>query len=827
MMTLSSGKGDAGPFESLEEMRAAYNGLVRGYGEMRGGEPPADFLRRLNQFIARGRETGTLLDDPRDRLDAQSMLNFWATILYRYRQTPEDEPAVTTLLAFGSSRPDGAAASSAPFLAPPESGEYVGRAGFLADLKQQLGTRTAIALYGPLGAGVTGVAAKLAHELRETFPDGVLWASLGERPDVTAALAAWGEALNLQGRDENRFTDLEHKKKVIRRALARRRTLIVIDDVWQAEAALELKLGGPFCAHVVTTYLMQIALSFDTDGTVAVPGLIPSDGLELFARYVPEATLAQEGEARLLIEELDGSPLGLSLLAKYHKFGLAGGQLDFKEMREQLAAIKTCIGPPEPPLSPTAQPFKAPVPPSLLASITWCYEHLLDDERKVLQAFARFPAKPNSFPEDAARQITDDDRGVLERLIDYGLVERYGHGRYTLHRAIADYLKRAAARNTEAEQGRRLVDFYVSVAREHAADLDVLQREEQNILAALETAWNGRMWRQLIEVVGSLLDYFDHRGLFALAKEWLGRALEAARELADRKGQGEVLLNLGHMEERLSEYADAAEHLEAALTIARELDDRGSIARALQELGVVAMAQMNYPVAEQHLKDALEEANNLGDTARECALYTRLGWMQRGMGNFDKAKEYSLKGLELARANEDAEQTGELLLSLGVIAYLEGDYSRAVTLDLEGLDYAEKAHDSRLRCGLLQALGGAEICLGEFEKAEAHLLESQRLAREIGHRWYGSVIWKEFGELRLRQEYMNAASESFTKALELAREVNSPELIGLALYGLARTAAARKNFAEARLQGLTCLDIFKATGHQKEWEVQGWLNTLS
>ena len=831
----SSVNGDAAePFKSLDEMRAAYHRLVRRYGKTEVAEPRAELLGEIGTFVARGRLTGTLLDAPDDRWDAQSMLNYWATILYRHRPQREDEPLVTNLAPFGSPRSARAGSRGAPFLAPPEPPDvFVGREDFLSDLKQQLTTPDNLALYGSLGTGMTAIATRLAHdpELRQKFPDGVLWASLGERPDVSGIINRWGEALGLTEAGKNRFVDLEHRKKVVRRDLANRRMLIVIDDAWNAGPALALKLGGPHCAHLVTTYLMPVALSFDTDGTVAVPGLSPSDGLTLFARHVPDAARERTEEILGVIEALEGSPLAISLLARH--LGLNSDKVpppDFGELRRQLLkplTRKEAVEPAGRP-SPTARRADSvDIPPPLWAAIAWCYEHLEEDERRALRALSRFPPKPNSISEEAAHYMTWDGEGTtLKGIVRYGLVERCGQTRFTMHRAVAGYLRPSTRERVEFEDDERMVSFYVRLVSNHESDLPLLQQEEKNILAALELAARHKLWGQLIEGANALLEYFDRRGLYALAKEWLSKALKAATQLDDRRSLMDINLNLGEIEERLSQYTDATKHLTAALKQARLLGDHAAITRAMQGLGVVAMAQANYPLAERHLKEALVLSREIKDKRRECAINTRLGWLERGRGRFDLSRDYSQKGLRLAQENQDAEQIAELKLSLGVLAYFEGEYELAESLDREGLEWAEKARDSRLRCGLLQALGGVEIELGNFEDAEGHLLESLHLSREIGHRWYNSVIWKEIGELRLKQGLLNAATEAFTKSMQVARDVSSQELIGLALYGLARTAAARQNFPEARLQAQTSLSIFETMGHSKENEVRDWLNTL-
>src|SRR5829696_6476697 len=155
----------ATPYESLLELRTAYNDLARSYQENSGGVPPDELLDQADVFLERGRETGAFLDKPDERSEAQNMLNFWATILYRYHRAPEDEPPAAALSLFGS-LPEGPRSEigAVPFQAPSLPPDlYVGRESFMSDLKQQLLAGRNIALYSPPGTGKTLIATKLAH----------------------------------------------------------------------------------------------------------------------------------------------------------------------------------------------------------------------------------------------------------------------------------------------------------------------------------------------------------------------------------------------------------------------------------------------------------------------------------------------------------------------------------------------------------------------------------------------------------------------------------------------------------------------------------------
>jgi tetratricopeptide (TPR) repeat protein len=832
-MTTRADPATARPYATLDEMRAAHSRLLRRCGEHPTRDPSIDLLAGTREFLARGRETGELLGDSEDRLDAQSMLNYWATFLYRYSPHVEDEPPVAALRPFGASEwsgitgPDDALDAGDGSDVIDDAGS---RGGFLSDLKQRLLAGGNIALYGVPGMGKTSIAAKLARDpdVRRQFEDGVLWANLGDYADVSAILDVWSTKLRLRESDPQRSASVEDRRRAIRRAVSRRRILFVIDDAWNLADALALKLGGPDCAHLLTTYPIQVAVGFDPEGIVAAAGLEELEGLHLLARYVPDVLERHVDVARRLVAALDGSPLALSLVAKQCA-AHGGAAADLGELLRRLVEEESRIG--EEPRLRWAAVQSAPgqAAPSLLTAVTWCAERLTDDERDTLRALSSFPPKPSTFSDDAALHVTGGRRDALTILVERGLLEMSGTGRYALHGSVSEYLHILPA--PPADASRRMAEFFVDAIRRQPGDVGFFEREQANVLAALDAAARERLWRPLVDGTAAVVGHLDRRGQYERAKAYLERALVAAQALADADAEAAVLLSLGEMEERLGDFSAATARLERAWQLAEGRGHRDLLARTLQNLGVAASAQGDDRSAESHLMRALVLARADRDRARQCAIYTRLGWVETNRGHFSRARWRALRGLALACMLGDRAQTAQLLLSLGVTAYHEGKFEEARRLDLEGLEHAEAVRDSYLRCALLQALGGVETELAargaiDFEAAEVHLYEALRISEEMGYRWYRSITWKEIGELRLKQRSLNLAAEAFAKGLEFGEGVGSPEAIGLALYGLARVADERRRPADARLQGRTSLRYLEPIRHHQAEEVRRLVDRL-
>jgi hypothetical protein len=105
-------------------------------------------------------------------------------------------------------------------------------------------------------------------------------------------------------------------------------------------------------------------------------------------------------------------------------------------------------------------------PLSLAALIGMSYWLLDEAAQQALMRLSTFPAKPQSFSEEAALAVSGAPVEILDNLVDTGLLESAGPGRYMLHRTIADYA--SIQRSGELAQKRLTEALCNTPARELA-----------------------------------------------------------------------------------------------------------------------------------------------------------------------------------------------------------------------------------------------------------------------------------------------------------------------------------------------------------------------
>jgi len=108
------------------------------------------------------------------------------------------------------------------------------------------------AIHGLGGIGKTILATVLAHdpEVKNRFSDGVLWATLGQEPDVLSLLSAWIQAL---GDYNYQPTKLDLATEHLRTLLQDKSMLLVVDDAWNVSDVEPFLVTGSNCQVLVTT----------------------------------------------------------------------------------------------------------------------------------------------------------------------------------------------------------------------------------------------------------------------------------------------------------------------------------------------------------------------------------------------------------------------------------------------------------------------------------------------------------------------------------------------------------------------------------------------
>jgi WD40 repeat protein len=196
-----------------------------------------------------------------------------------------------------------------------------------------IGVVGATVLHGLAGVGKTVLARAICEDpaIRGAFPDGVLWATLGQHAEPLRHQREWIQAL---GGDQSGATTTVQGKRILQDLLHDRAMLLIADDVWEADDVETLQVGGPGCRLLLTT---RDATQTVGAALVELAVMRQKESQRLLEK-ASNNLLTNERVAADIAERLGNHPLALSIVGGMVRAGvewsdikaaIAEGDLDY------------------------------------------------------------------------------------------------------------------------------------------------------------------------------------------------------------------------------------------------------------------------------------------------------------------------------------------------------------------------------------------------------------------------------------------------------------------------------------------------------------------
>lgn len=695
------------------------------------------------------------------------------------RAAPGRNPAGGTAAAGpGSRRPP--ARRTVPSAAT-AAGGFVGRRRELKSLRADIartgldtlsgrrGARSRVLLIaGRPGSGRSALAAELARQLADDYPDGVLRATLstpggGPVPlDLVARdlLTALGAPVK-PGAAEDELTE------ALRAALAERRALLLLDDAAGAEQVEPLLPDAAGCLVVAVS---EGPLTGITDvRPCTLGGLDNASAVELLSRYAgPTRITVDPRSADAVAEECGGRPAALVLaggwLAGHPKNSVADLLQALRDVPEQadepaggraMARAFRLVYATLPPVAARTLRLITLAPAGLVdahiaSALAGCSvaaaEAALQDfaARGLLRPVEDAEPQPSGPGAPAAGsaglQAQYRMPGCLVQLVRAALHEKERPAEIQLARA------RMLERTVRLLQScRALGEPAGSPARQKVAGLP---RSLRFASAASAAAWLRSRRPALLEaariaVEEGGLDTLDRRLMAAIVRTLIAhQGAEAAApdlyglhglvlEVAERRGlareRAAALLNLGDLDAQAGRTADAMARYRGALTAAREVRDPIATVRALESLGGTYTELGDWQRAADWYGRALELRMTRGENADGARLHGRIGAVLTYAARWGEAlKEWRAAYGAYRRLGDVAGQARALGEAARVQEYA-GRPEESLRTCTAALSLAAEARDGRLEAALQLRIADTLDRLGDPAAARLHRGLGERL----------------------------------------------------------------------------------------------------
>jgi predicted ATPase/DNA-binding SARP family transcriptional activator len=538
----------------------------------------------------------------------------------------------------------------------------VGRQRELAELSALLADDDVrlITLVGPGGVGKTRLALATASAAAARFPHGVFWVPLHALRDpglVTSTIA------NVLGSDGE-----------LAGTIGQSRMLLALDNFEQVvDAAVDVAELIAACPRLTVLATSREPLHVAAEHEYPVAGLPETDAVALFnerARAI-RPDLRANGEVTAICHRLDRLPLALEL---------AAARVNVLPVEAILAKLDDRLGM----LTRGARDLPERHQ-TLRETIAWSYQ-LLDEAEQ--QAFARLGVFAGGWTLEAAEAVCGIELDDLASLIDKCLVVRHEQhsafeARYGMLETIREY---ATERLTEAEPDeetcRRHTDWFLDFAErayphlrggESGAWLDRMEREHDNLRAALSFLLRGDDLERAVQLAGALSRFWMTHGHLMEGQRWLedvlGRGGKQERRVRALRGLAILLMERGELErpEALAE---------EALELAVESGNQHEAARAAGLLADVAAYRDDMDTARERYEQAAEAARRAGDDREAAVNLYNLGHVARVQGDLDRADALFEETHGMFSELDDRVGQAGTVLGLAETAQLRGDEAR-------------------------------------------------------------------------------------------------------------------------------------------------------
>jgi len=626
---------------------------------------------------------------------------------------------------------------------------------------------TPLVLHGPGGSGKTSLASALAHDadVIKTFPDGVLWVSLGNENDTQLAQATWGEAL---GNDLSQVPDTTSRSAVLRAQLREARCLLVIDDVVTVEQIKMLNVGGPNCVRLVTTDAEEVAMGVKAR-RYRIDRMSETEALQLltdWAAMMPDIYLPTVKE---IVKRLSNSALPLSLVGAQARQGITWLRL-LEVLRDDQGPISV---------------FEADDEKTRKNALGLIVNLVLSrfggaqlQRSALLGAFSAGSGNP--FSSEAAgacwNMPSNEATQTLELLVEAALLHRAPGGQFVLHEALREHLRRSSHPKELIQAEKRLQEYYVNLVEESGKDGGATDAQLGQIMAAFRriSKEGGGNQPKTYAFADALLNYFERRGLWANLIGLTTEVVEAAHASGDVMREYTYLSDLGYAHTVLNDLEQARARFERSLAISQDLGDPSGEAASLNNIGAVLEREGRFLQAQEYYERSLEIQGQVGNVAEMAKAMNNVAGILYLQERFDESLPAFQRVLDMFTVLNDRAGQAQTWLNIGASYEGLGQDGEALHAYQSGLAIYANLGDDAGESQALNNLGITNFNQGDIDHALSNFKRSLALKERIGDQPGQASTLNNIALLYEKSGALSVALEYYERSAQILKDLEDP-----------------------------------------------------
>jgi tetratricopeptide (TPR) repeat protein len=362
-------------------------------------------------------------------------------------------------------------------------------------------------------------------------------------------------------------------------------------------------------------------------------------------------------------------------------------------------------------------------------------ERLNEEERKLLQYISLYRGPVSSKAIVVAASDSRWSEAVVKktalRLIRNSLLQKTGEN-YGVVSLIHNYAYIKLI--DRVERHKRACLYYLSLP------LPEKRTKKEDVLSLIEACHHACAAGDYDMAADIIFDNKLHEDLdrwgnyttiVELYENLLPERVDKERRLTSVQTHGAVLGNLGNAYYALGEVERAVEYYEQALVIAKEIGDRRGEGNRLGSLGNAYYALGQVERAIEFYEQALVIAKEIGDRRGEGTWLGSLGLAYAALGQVERVVDYHEQALVIAKEIGDRRGEGNQLGNLGSAYADQGQVEHAIDYHEQALVIAKEIGDRRGEGAWLNNLGVVFTDIENYDLALACYLSARKIRREL------------------------------------------------------------------------------------------------
>ena len=296
---------------------------------------------------------------------------------------------------------------------------------------------------------------------------------------------------------------------------------------------------------------------------------------------------------------------------------------------------------------------------------------------------------------------------------------------------------------------------------------------------------------------------------YRAAREKFLAASRLYREIGDKSGEAESLVQAGVISDDLGEKQKALDYYNQSLPVFRAVGDKVGEATMLNNIGFVYNALGENQKALGYYKQALPLFQAIPYKHGEAATLNNTGNVYFALGEKQKALDYYNQSLLHSRAVGDKYSEATTLGSIGGVYSALGELQKALEFINQSLRLFRATGRKPHEAIALSSIGTVYFALGEKQKALDYYHQSLSLHRAIGYRGGEATMLDYIGALYSDLGEKQKALEYFQNSLLLSKAVGDKNQEATTLDNLQKYWNSLNNRALAIVFGKQSVNVYQ------------------